>query len=143
MMSIHQRLAEWSAWGWPLLTNHLWQATLVALLALMAARLLKWSTARARYIIWLIACAKFALPSALIVFLAGQAGLRLPSPFDSTTEARQSVTVIHRVTAPVAASAQPGLIAGEPERGHNEIYCALTIAWLAGCAALLFSWGKR
>ncbi|MFP5265259.1 MAG: TonB family protein [Blastocatellia bacterium] len=142
-MGIHQRLAEWSAWGWPLLANHLWQATLVALLAFVAARLLKQSAARARCAIWAVASAKFALPSALIVFLAAQAGVRFPSPVDSKAVASQSVAVIHQVAAPVARPAQAVVVAGERAPAHDEIYCALTVAWFTGCASLLFFWRKR
>src|ERR1044072_9615009 len=54
-MNFHDILARWSEWGWPLVANHLWQATLIFLFALAAARLLKRATARARYIIWIIA----------------------------------------------------------------------------------------
>jgi beta-lactamase regulating signal transducer with metallopeptidase domain len=142
-MNIHQRLAEWSAWGWPFLVNHLWQATLIALLAFLAARLLNRSPARARYIVWLITSAKFALPSVLFVFLSNQAGLEMPPLFDSTTEAPQSVAVISQVTTPVVQFTHLPAIAGDMARGHSEIYCALTVAWLTGCAALLFMWRKR
>lgn len=141
-MSFHDILALWSEWGWPLIANHLWQATLVFLFALAAAQLLKRGSARARYIIWLIASLKFAVPSVLIVFLMNQAGIKFPSLFDRTAPSG-SVTVIHKVAEPVLQNEDVITASVEPARGHNEIYCAMTAVWFAGSAAFFVMWWRR
>ncbi|HKP86784.1 MAG TPA: M56 family metallopeptidase [Blastocatellia bacterium] len=140
-MGVHERLAEWSLWGWPLIANHLWQATLLSLLAAGVARLLKRAPARARYVVWLIASLKFAVPSALIVLLATQTGIKFPSLFDSA-ETPRGVTVIYQVAEPVAQNPQPGF-SSDLARGHNEIYCALTATWVTGAATLVALWLRR
>ncbi len=82
-MTVHQWLAEWSRWLWPLLANHLWQATLISLVAFGAAGLLKKGPSRARYAVWLIASVKFVLPSAFLVSLAQFLGFAFPPLLDS------------------------------------------------------------
>src|SRR5215471_5223972 len=74
-MSITGWLADWSSWTWPVLIHHLWQATLFSCLAFALAYLLRRGPARARYLIWLIASAKFAIPSMVIGVLATWLGL--------------------------------------------------------------------
>ena len=73
-MTVHDWLARWSAWGWPLLANHLWQATLFSALCFLAVLLLKRGPSRTRHSIWLIAGLKFAIPSAFLLFLMESAG---------------------------------------------------------------------
>jgi TonB family protein len=70
-MTSHQLLAEWSQWFWPVFANHLWQATLFAFVVWVAALWL--GQARTRHTVWLMAFAKFLLPSALL-FLMAQPG---------------------------------------------------------------------
>jgi TonB family protein len=74
-MMIHQTLAEWSQWLWPFFANHLWQATLFVLVVWIAVKLFNQAPAQIRYFLWLGALAKFLVPSALLVWLIGQAGL--------------------------------------------------------------------
>ncbi|HKS40819.1 MAG TPA: M56 family metallopeptidase [Blastocatellia bacterium] len=141
-MSFHDILARWSEWGWPLIANHLWQATLVFLLALAAARLLNRATARARYTIWLIASLKFVVPSILIVFLMNQAGIKFPSLFDRAAPPG-SVTVIYKVAEPVFQVEESPITSAELVRSHNEIYCAMTAVWFTGSAAFFVMWWRR
>ena len=76
-MTVHQWVADWSSSGWPVVANHLWQATLLAIVAVAAAALLKNAPARARYAVWLIASAvspvapAYAIPRAIST-LAGE-----------------------------------------------------------------------
>jgi TonB family protein len=143
MMGFHERLADWSAWVWPLIANHLWQATIISLLVAAAAMLLNRGTARSRYIMWLIASFKFALPSALFVFLASQIGIEFNPLFDSSNANAPAATALYQVVAPVAHSAQPQALSAESQRGHNEIYCALTGVWAIGAAAIFAVWRAR
>lgn len=138
-MGFHERLAEWSAAGWPLIANHLWQATILFLMASGAARLLERASARARYMVWLIAALKFAVPSALIVLLASQVGIKLPSLLDCESAVLPGVTIIYQVAEPVAQYSEPSNLPA----AHNEIYCALTAIWIAVATALVALWGRR
>ena len=75
MSAPHELLARASAWLWPALANHLWQATLFAALVLGATLLLRGAPARLRYALWLIASLKFAVPAALFAYAAAPLGL--------------------------------------------------------------------
>ncbi|HEV3470164.1 MAG TPA: M56 family metallopeptidase [Pyrinomonadaceae bacterium] len=157
-MRPYELLAEWSAWGWPLLANHLWQATLVSLLALAAASLLKRAPARARYHVWLFALVKFTLPSVLLIFLLEQAGLDLSRLAPSAERPSPASSALPPILSPVAVpaavprAAEPPAGGGEmtsampaadaPEGGGN-VYALITCLWLAGCAALLLLWLRQ
>jgi TonB family protein len=147
----HEWLAEWSRWAWPLLAEHLWQATLFTLVALAAAALLKRAPARARHTIWLLALGKFLLPAALLIFLGQQCGLDLTWRAPEVIPPLPSVSFI--LVAPVTEPISPApamasiseMVAPAPPGppSHAELYCALTIAWLLGALGMLALWGKR
>lgn len=144
-MSFHQWLNEWSAWGWPLLARHLWQATLFGGAICCLTALLKRAPARVRYSLWLIAAAKFVVPSALFVYLVKWSGLDLSSLFSHVQT--PVAPVIYRVAEPVfqftetagTSSAQNASVVS----WHQDIYSLLTLVWLAGCALLLARWWVR
>ncbi|MEK6323357.1 MAG: hypothetical protein AABN33_17090 [Acidobacteriota bacterium] len=141
-MTVHQWLAEWSSWGWPLLANHLWQATLLSMAVFAAAAFLKNAPGRARYAVWLIASVKFALPSALIVSTASRFGVDFASILTSTPETGEGFTVIYQLTAPLIQfdkSTSARAIAPV----HSELFCVLTVAWFTGCILLLALWWMR
>ena len=58
-MSFHELLYDWAAWGGPRLLNHLWQSTIILLVALAFASLFKRGPARLRYTVLLVGSAKF------------------------------------------------------------------------------------
>ncbi len=140
-MAFHDWLAHWSAWFWHLIANHLWQSTLFALLIFLALALLKHSPARARYAIWLIALAKFALPAALFIILFYKigfdfSGLLSPHPASETaiTQVAEPMPYLYTETFNDVVETQK----------HNEIYCGLTIVWFIGFIGLLGYWiGQR
>lgn len=138
-MTPHALWAEWAARLWPALANHLWQATLFAGLVFLAALALKRCPARARHAVWLIALAKFALPSALLVALAAQAGLT-PGWLALSRDPVTVSPVVSRFAQPVMLPVQTAP-AGS---GHSELACLLTLAWLAGSTATLaLRWRRR
>lgn len=138
-MSFHQQWYEWSAWLWPLLLNHLWQATLFALVTGLAAFVLRRRRAQVRYVVWWLALAKFALPSMLLAWLAQKIGVlwhRAPQLESSDTQR------LLRLIEPIAQN-----ITLEPltDESHAEWFCALTALWILGAAALLLhrSWQRE
>ena len=75
MINLHDWFAAFSAWWWPRLADHLWQATLFGLVVVLASLLLKRAPARSRHSLWLLATAKFIVPAALLVFVTRSIGL--------------------------------------------------------------------
>lgn len=130
-MKSHQMLAEWSEWFWPSFANHLWQATLFALLAWIAARFLTRATARVRHLIWLMAFVKFLVPSLWLIVALRACGIDVSWLSLLAAGDADGANFILRVAEPIIQT-------GRSDMGgsHNEIYCVLTFCWLAG--ALLF-----
>ncbi|MET0649548.1 MAG: M56 family metallopeptidase [Pyrinomonadaceae bacterium] len=157
-MGPYDLIADWSNRAWPLVANHLWQSTLISLLALCAAASLRRAPAVTRYLVWLIALFKFALPSALIFLLAAQAGVDLSSfslprhHFESSTlNVSPLLSPVSSPAAPARAAepttSEPGTFgaltaAARPESG-GRLYGALTCVWLAGCVLLGLSWLRK
>jgi GWxTD domain-containing protein len=138
-MTPHALWAEWATRLWPALANHLWQATLFAGLVFLAALALGRCPARARHTLWLIALAKFALPSALLVALAAQAGLTPGWLLLSRNPVTVS-PVVSRFAQPVMLPMQTA----SASSGHSELPCLLTLAWLASSTATLaLRWRRR
>jgi TonB family protein len=132
-MTSHQTLAEWSQWFWPVFANHLWHATLFAFVVWIAALWL--GQARTRHIVWLMALAKFLLPSALLFLLARELGLNLSWTARTEMIATADAEVFLQIASPVSQS--------DAGAGHNEVYCVLTALWLTGAALFFARWGWR
>ncbi|MCI0387585.1 MAG: M56 family metallopeptidase [Acidobacteria bacterium] len=139
-MTSHQSLDEWSQWFWPIFANHLWQATLFALVVWIAALWL--NRARTRHIVchavWLMAIAKFLLPSLWLVLLAREFGLNLSWPARTEMIAAADAEVFFQFAEPVTQAAQTN--AGS---GHSEVYCILTTIWLIGVVMCFARWRWR
>src|SRR5215470_438434 len=135
-MTSHQLLAEWSQWLWPVFANHLWQATLLAGAVWIASCWL--GQARTRHTVWLMAFAKFLLPSSLLFLLARETGLNIPWPARTEMIAGADAEVLLQIAEPVAQAPQT-----DAGAGHNEIYCVLTALWLIGIALCFARWGWR
>jgi beta-lactamase regulating signal transducer with metallopeptidase domain len=157
-LNFYQVIADWSNWGWPLLANHLWQATLFSLLAFGAAALLTRAPARARYFVWLVAMTKFALPSALLFFLAAGTGLDPHSLPLRELRAESGALAVSPLLSPVTHTSPSPLSAeqaaretgpsdstkAEPSRGGGgRVSGLLACLWLAGCAVLALSWFRK
>jgi TonB family protein len=150
-MTFHQLLAEWSQWFWPVFADHLWQATLFAFVVWMVVKSLDQAPARFRHFLWLGALAKFLLPSALLLWLIGQAGIDLSLPFEAIHSASSTaasgiatayteVRIIFQIAQPVLPLAQAAMTKTAAANHHAEFYCALTIIWLLGAVALTARW---
>ncbi|HVG30629.1 MAG TPA: M56 family metallopeptidase [Pyrinomonadaceae bacterium] len=145
MASTHEWLADFSAWWWIALANHLWQATLFSILVMaVIAASLRRAPASARYRAWLFISVKFALPSALVAALAGASGLDASFLMKHAAESPQGALAVLRVAEPmtrVAEPVAPGADTAAPR--HDETYCALTLLWAAGAALSLGAWLAR
>ena len=104
-MSYPTALFEWSNWIWREALNHMWQATLFFAIGLVAATLLRRSSARGRYLIWLAVSLKFALPSALIILALGSAGINFRSVLDLSPSSTNTLRYISPVVSPLVIPA--------------------------------------
>ena len=140
MSGPHEFLARASAWLWPALVDHLWQSALFAALVFAATLLVRRGPARARHALWLVALVKFAVPPALFAFLAARAGLDASWLFKTQAAAATTeyAPLVLQLTEPVATLSNSVGVTLAGGAAHGEIHCALTLAWLAGCASLLF-----
>ncbi|MGH9937115.1 MAG: M56 family metallopeptidase [Blastocatellia bacterium] len=147
-MTLHQLLAEWSQWFWPVFANHLWQATLFAFAVWIAVKSLNRAPARFRYFLWLVALTKFLIPSALLVWLIGQAGVDLSLPFEAVRSAASTtasgIASVYTEAQIIFQTAQPASPVAPTTTAsanhHAEFYCALTIFWLLGALAVAVRW---
>ncbi len=141
---MHLTFAEWAQWFWPVFANHLWQATLFAFVVWIAAACLNHMRARqgARHgvchVVWMMAFAKFLLPSLWLVLLARNLGLNLSWPARNEFIVEADADVFLQFAEPLTQAAQPGAGAG-----HNEVYCILTSVWLIGVVMCLARWVYR
>jgi bla regulator protein blaR1 len=139
-MTFHQTFFEWAQWFWPLLVNHLWQTTLIASIAWVVVSLHRRATSRARYLIWMIAFAKFLVPSALLIIAIESCGFDLSKPPPYT-----GVEIFSRIAQPVAlarfdSEAVRDIASPAGNVGHGELYCLLTIVWFLGSVVWFARW---
>jgi TonB family protein len=143
MTAAHEWLAIEAAQWWPRVADHLWQATLFALVVLAASYALRRGPARVRHSFWMLASVKFIVPASLLVFLAEQAGVASFWLFNSAPSTQNAL--MQRFTEPVwliVNHYEFSVLASDVDR-HNEIYCFLTGFWLVGCVTLLAAWTMR
>jgi beta-lactamase regulating signal transducer with metallopeptidase domain len=154
-MSELQIFSEWSNWAWRLTLNHLWQATLVFLIALLASVLLRRGPARARYVVWLAVSVKFAIPSAVIILAMSGMGIKVESIFDSSPASTPTLQYITPMVSPVvmpesyltAIKPTPSLKSSTEElaaaQAVNRVGLIVCIVWLLGAASFFYAWLKR
>jgi beta-lactamase regulating signal transducer with metallopeptidase domain len=156
-MTFYERVVEWSSWGWPLLVNHLWQATLFSLLVLALCLLLERAPARVRHWLLLIALIKFALPATVVTSIIGRMGIDIASLFTSENGGPASGLAISPLLSPVTSppvilqaveqttnsAASSSIAYTLAIQDNNYLYIALTLCWAIGCALLLCSWLRR
>ena len=116
--------------------DHLWQSTLFAAVAVVAAHLLKRHSASLRYWVWFAASAKFLVPFALLVAIGGYSSWRTVEivPY------REGPVLVGVVSQPFTQDAVTVRAPGQP-RGTNPMIftwlpAALLAVWAAG--ALFF-----
>ena len=146
-MSVHAWFADWSLSWWPSFGNHLWQATLFGLAALLVTAFLRTSRAQTRYLILLVALLKFGVPS--LLFVAGVERLGFQSPVlvvaDGMPEgtAAKATNFALRMASPLPSAPAAQAIERGGRHAHSEIYCGLSISWLLGFALFVAVWAKR
>ncbi len=147
-MNIHSWLSTWSSWLWPNVWAHLWETTLFIGLLALAVWFLRRAPARVRYWFWLLAAVKLLVPSLLLAWLASEMtpgpGASSPPPLEPSTHGAPASALAvpsYELLKPLLPSPP---VAAQPvsAAAHNELYWALTLAWLAGFGFFVVRWVK-
>jgi uncharacterized protein (TIGR03435 family) len=127
------------------LVNHLWQSTVVTLIAWALALALKSNQARTRYWVWMIASMKFLLPFSLLI----AAGESLSSAMSAPIPRPELAAVMQQITQPFTPSSSfdsdtySGAASGVSVHHVNFIPWILVAVWLCGTLAIVLSWGRQ
>ena len=134
----------WSA----VVINHLWQSTLVILVAWMLTLVLRRNPARTRYWVWMAASLKFLVPFSLLAAIGGW--LR-PASVPPITNS-QLTSAMAKMAQPFWQSPQSvgafatslPASASMPSVPHHTVSLpeALVILWLCGLLFLLLRWSR-
>jgi bla regulator protein BlaR1 len=124
------------------LANHVWQSTLVAVVAGMLTLALRKNHAATRHWVWLAASVKFFVPFALLV----SAGSRLgPMKAPATPDVGVAFTV-EEISQPFA----PPVILAAPSHGTQSrtpngviLFTVVLGVWIGGMAAVTLHWTRR
>jgi bla regulator protein BlaR1 len=121
-----------------LVLDHLWQSTLFGVVAAALAWALRGHQARTRYVVWLVASAKFLLPYAALV----AAARLIPWPGIATPAIRSSTPFLDTadaISAPFSAASSPGV---HPLATSHIPWLTVIVAgvWLTGTMTLAIRW---
>jgi hypothetical protein len=92
---------------WPALANHLWQATLTALLAWMLLRFIRPASARVRYAVLALALLRFVIPAAAVQSLFNQALIDRTAALTHSVIGAESGARLIEATAPFTLQTAP------------------------------------
>lgn len=136
----HNAIAFSLEWVWAVAINHLWQSTVFAALAFVVVLLLRNGTARARYALWLVASAKFVLPSVLLVSFASRLGVDFSWLQSADREHRPAIA---QLTEPIEIVYITTESDAAYSSGSRPLYVVVSICWLIGFVVLLGGWIKK
>jgi uncharacterized protein (TIGR03435 family) len=144
MMSIGFWKESWSA----AIANHLWQSTLVMLVAWLLTLVLKRNQARTRYWIWMVASLKLLVPFSLLAAIGDWLHPASVSPIGNPQFASAMVKMAHLFLQSPQSSrsftiafAEPANVATVPHHG-SPLPEILVVLWLCGLLFLLLRWSR-
>jgi bla regulator protein blaR1 len=141
-MTLHESIAGIDGSFITAAGNHLWQSSLVVILAALLALVLRGNQARARYWIWLMASMKFVVPFSLLV----EVGSHFAKPQSVTTLQSPIYRSIDSVSMPFTESTMSTVlpsVATESLHGAALFSEAVAAAWLCGFVIVLAVWLLR
>ena len=142
-MISHETLAEFSVVLWPAVADHLWQATIVAGLCLLAMPAFRGAGAKYRHVLWMLAFVRFVIPQALVSYVADHLGFHPGLDSGLGMRLQQVSDTMVQVVRPSILANQHSAAFAPPTAEHPEVYCILTLIWIAGCAFFLGRWWFR
>jgi bla regulator protein blaR1 len=131
----------WTNEGWTAaLVNHLWQSTLVVLIAWLLTLTLRSNQARTRYWVLMIASVKFLIPFSLLI----AAGESLRTAVTTPIQPPALAAVMQQIAQPFpqTTSAADHLYKAPlvPEHYANLLSAILVAVWLCGFLSIVFAW---
>lgn len=133
----HRQLAEWSIWWWSLIIPHLYQVTIFAGATWIITRTFKITSARLRYLVWVVVLVKFFLPTVLLSHFIKQIGINFTGQsvnWQFSDSLQQPVVMMMElvdIEPPTPSAVQ-----------HNEFTCIFSVLWLTGMSFLLVRWHR-
>jgi bla regulator protein blaR1 len=126
----------------PIAANHLWQSTLVVLLAALLTQILRKNQARARYWIWLLASLKFLLPFSLLT----EAGSHLTKPRQLASAQSGLYIAVDQVSQPFTRHMP--YVANDVSASHSQnlgvmLPTILAAIWICGVGVVFAVWSIR
>lgn len=126
------------------LANHVWQSTVVVVVAALVTLALKENQAKARYRIWWIASIKFLVPMSLFVAVGGQFRW---SPSAKYPETYVSAVVFEQASQPftsIPVFSATSVPAARNSRSRAEWAAVLVLAiWIGGLLTCLLKWWDK
>jgi uncharacterized protein (TIGR03435 family) len=127
------------------LVNHLWQSTIVTIMAWLLALMLRNNHARARYWVWMIASVKYLVPFSLLIAAGGALRPAMTSPIQT----HQLDAVMEQITQPYTQAAAQSIAApvgAAPVVVAHSMHLLpwiLPAVWLCGVLALALTWVRK
>lgn len=140
-------VATFSSFAWEgmgvRLANHLWQSTVFGGVVWLLTLLLRKNHAQARYLLWLIASAKFLIPFSLLIGLGSHLA-RLKTPAITQPD---FLVAIQTIGQPFSSTSSNPISSPPPSSSlavaPRFLPVFLLVAWLCGCFAVFCSWWLR
>jgi bla regulator protein BlaR1 len=126
------------------LVNHLWQSTIVVLVAWILTLALRTNQARTRYWVWMIASVKFLIPFSLLI-AAGESlrtAVATPAKRPALAAVMEQITQPFPQTAAVFTAEHLSKAPLVPEHYTNLLPVILLSVWLCGFLSMVFSWAR-
>jgi uncharacterized protein (TIGR03435 family) len=131
------------------IANHLWQSTLVMLVAWLLTLMLKRNQAQTRYGVWMVASLKLLVPFSLLTaigkWLRPASVPTIESPQITDTMVKMAHPFLQSTQSPVsftaAFSESAAAVLPDPQHG-SHVYEILVAVWLCGLLFLLVRWSR-
>jgi TonB family protein len=93
--------------------------------------------------LWLVTAINLAVPTVAISLLAVKLGINPASLFESPGETTSTIQVFYQMTSPLAQTTGVSPDGFAPSTDHNEVYCMLSLVWVAGFLFFASVWGRN
>lgn len=132
--------------GWLVsIVNHLWQSTVVMVLAWLLTLVLKRNQARTRYWVWMVASVKLMVPFSLFVVLGEwmRPAVAIPVQGPSFTVALgEMAQPFSQNVAPATVDVSRAVVAGAAAHHGNLLLAVLLAVWACGFLFVLVRWAR-
>ena len=132
----------WNSGWMAALFDHLWQSTVVLLVAWLVTLALKTNGARIRYWVWMTASVKFLVPFALLSSI----GAWWARPVAGRTIGSALYTTMNEISQPFQQAQAPAAsspLSASPAHTFEFLLPLLAVAWLCGVVTVLAVWALR